>query len=76
MYIIFSFSAQKHILCVLVRNASSRRFYRVSTMHVLSRNMKNIRFVLSENFLVLVVIFLVYLNRHVFVMYNAYLDNI
>ena len=37
-------------------------------MYVLSRNMKNIRIFLSENFHFLVVKFSVYLNRRVFVM--------
>ena len=44
VYIIFLISAQKHRLWVLVRTASSRRFQRVPTVYVLSRNMKNIRF--------------------------------
>ena len=46
VYIIFVISAQKHRLWVLVRTASTRRFYRVPTIYVLSRNMKNIRFFL------------------------------
>ena len=50
VYIIFLISAQKHRLWVLVRTASARRFKRVPTIHVLSRNMKNIRIFLSENF--------------------------
>ena len=37
-------------------------------IYVLSRNMKNIKFFLSENFHFLVVKFSVYLNRRVFVM--------
>ena len=36
-------------------------------IYVLSRNVKTIRFFLSENFHFLVVKFSVYLNRHVFV---------
>ena len=43
VYIIFLISAQKHGLWVLVRTASARRFLRVPTIYVLSRNMKNIR---------------------------------
>ena len=39
-------------------------------MYVLSRNMKNIRF-LSENFQFLEVKFSIYLNRHAFVMYDG-----
>ena len=42
---------------------------RSNTIYVLSRNMKNIRFFLSENFQFLVVNFSIYLNRRVFVMY-------
>ena len=37
-------------------------------MYVLSRNMKNIRVFLSENFHFLEVIFSIYLNRRVFEM--------
>ena len=69
VYIIFLISAQKHRLWVLVRTASPRRFWRVPTIYVLSRNLKNIRFFfLSENLYFLVVKCSVYLNRHVFVM--------
>ena len=68
VYIIFLNSAHKHRLWVLVRTASSRRFERVPTTCVLSRNMKNIRIFLSENFDFMAVKFSVYLNRHVFVM--------
>ena len=39
----FSYYCIKHRLWVLVRTASPRRFYRVPTIYVLSRNMKNIR---------------------------------
>ena len=44
VYIILLISAQKHRLWVhvFVRTASQRRFYRVPTFYVLSRNMKNI----------------------------------
>ena len=42
-----------------------------TTIHVLSRNMKNIGFFLSENFHCLVVKFSVYLNKHVFVMLSV-----
>ena len=41
-------------------------------MYVLSRNMKNIRFFLSENFQFLVVKFSIYLNRRVFVIWKLY----
>ena len=46
----------------------SRRFYRVPTINVLSRNMKNIRIFYLKIFIFMVVKFSVYLNRHVFVM--------
>ena len=39
-------------------------------MYVLSRNMKNIRVFLNENFQFLEVKFSIYLNRRVFVMDN------
>ena len=68
VYIIFLISAQKHGLWVLVRIASVRKFLRVPTISVLSRNMKNIRVSLSENFRFLEVKFSMYLNRRVFVM--------
>ena len=42
VYIIFLISAQKHRLWVLIRTALLRQFYRVPTIYVLSRNMKNI----------------------------------
>ena len=42
VYIIFLISAQKHRLWLLVRTASPRRFLRVPTIYVLSRNKKNI----------------------------------
>ena len=60
---IFHISAQKHRLWVLVRTASP-----VPTIYVLSRNMKNIIFFLSENFQFLEVNFSIYLNWRVFVM--------
>ena len=44
VYIILLISTQKHRLWVLVRTASPRRFKRVPTIYVLSRNKKNIRF--------------------------------
>ena len=72
VYIIFLISAQKHRLWVFVRTASPRRFLRVPTIYVFSRNMKIIRFFLSENFMFLKVKFSIYSNRHVFVM-NRYL---
>ena len=68
VYIIFLISAQKHRLWVLVRTASLRRFYRVPTIYVLSRNMKNIRVFYLKIFKFLEVKFSLYLNRHVFVM--------
>ena len=43
LYIIFLISVQKRRLWVLVRYASLRRFSRVLTIYLLSRNMKNIR---------------------------------
>ena len=46
VYIIFLSSAQKHRLWLLVRTALSNEY----PQSVLSRNMKNIRFFLSENF--------------------------
>ena len=49
---------------VLVRTASPR-----PTIYVLSRNMKNIRVFVSENFQFLEVKFSIYLNRGVFVMH-------
>ena len=68
VYIIFVISAQKHRLWVLVRTASTRRFKRVPTIYVLSRNMKNIRYFYLKNCHFLVVKFSIYLNRCVFVM--------
>ena len=81
VYIIFLISAQKHRLWVLVRTASpktvvlvrttsQRRFWRVPTIYVLSRNMKNIRYFYLKIFSFWVVKFSVYLNRHVFVMHT------
>ena len=68
VYINFLISAQKHRLWELVRTASPRRFQRVPTIYVLSRNLKKILEILSKNFHFLVVTFSVYLNRLVFVM--------
>ena len=68
VYIIFLISTQKLRLWVLVRTASPRRFYRVPTIHVLSRYMKKYQSFLPENFQFLEVKFSVYLNRRVFVM--------
>ena len=45
----FSYFCSKHRLWVLVRTASPRRFQRVSTIYVLSRNMKT-EFFLSKNY--------------------------
>ena len=67
IYIIFHISAQKHRFWVLARTASPRRFLRVPTIYVLSRNMK-ISEILSENFQFLEVKFSIYLYRRVFVM--------
>ena len=50
VYIIFLISAQKHRLWVLFRTASARRFKRVPTIYVLSRNMKNIRIFYLKTF--------------------------
>ena len=61
--IIFLISAQTHRLWVLVTTAA-RRFLRVPTIYVLSRNMKNISF-LSEHFQFLEVKFSIYLNKRV-----------
>ena len=68
VYIIFPISAQKHRLWVLVRTASLRRFQRVPTIYVLSRNVKKYQEFLCENFQFLEVKFSIYLNRRVFVM--------
>ena len=68
VYIIFLISAQKHRLWVLVRTASPRRFKRVPTVYVLSRNMKNIRIFYLKIFSFWRWNFLHKLNRRVFVM--------
>ena len=68
VYIIFLISAQ-NIDCGYSlgphRRGGSNKYPHIS---VLSRNRKNIRFFLSENFQFLVVKFSIYLNRRVFVM--------
>ena len=64
------FLISDHWMLVLVRTASSKRFYRVPTIYVLNRSKKNIWFFLSEKFSFLVVKFSIYLNRRVFVMSN------
>ena len=51
VYIIFRISS--HRLWVLVRTASLRRFYRVLTIHFLSRNLKNIRIFYQNIFIFL-----------------------
>ena len=56
VYIIFLIFAQKHRLWVLVRTTEEM---------FLSRNMKNIKVFLTENFQILEVKFSVYLNRRV-----------
>ena len=66
VYIIFLISAQNHRLWVLVRTASPRRFERVPTIYILSRNMKNKISFLPKKFRVLEVKFSIYLNRRVF----------
>ena len=43
LYLFFLIFAPKHRLWVLVRTASARRFYCVSTIDVLSKNKKNIK---------------------------------
>ena len=64
VYIIFLNLLKKHRLCVLVRTA-----FLTSTHNLcFYQNLKNINF-LSENFPFLVVKFLIYLNRLVFVMW-------
>ena len=61
----FLISAQKHRLWVLVRTA-------LPTHNLcFSRNKKNIRYFLSENFQFLEVKFSIYLNRRVFVMTDS-----
>ena len=50
VYIIFLTSAQKHRLWVLVGTASSRRFQRVPTIYVLSRNVKKYQIFLNRKF--------------------------
>ena len=67
VYIIFLISAQNYRLWVLVGTASPRRFQRVLTIYVFSKNMKISEFVF-ENFQFLEVKFSIYLNRRVFVM--------
>ena len=72
VYIFCFISATKHILWVLVRTASARRFQRVPIIYALNRNMKNIRAFVSENFQYFEVKFSIYLNRRVFVMRYMY----
>ena len=50
VYIIFLTSALNHRLWVQARTASAKRFYRVPTIYVLSRNMKKISEFSSETF--------------------------
>ena len=45
---IFLIFALKHRLWVLVRTASTRRFYRVPTIYVLSKNKRNIKIFLMK----------------------------
>ena len=67
----FLIFALKHILWVLVRTASLRRFLRVPTIYVLSKNMKKVKDIKLK-----IVIFTAVKNRcilhgHVFVMIAA-----
>ena len=48
VYFIFLISVQKHRLRVLLRSAPPRRFLRVPTIYVLSRNMKNVRIFIGK----------------------------
>ena len=73
--IIFLISAQKHKLWVIFRTASARRFWRVPTIYVLSRNMKNIRVFYLKIFSFWRWNFSIYLNRRVFVMKQKKLDS-
>ena len=69
VYIIFLIFAQKHRLWVLVRTASPRRFWRVPTIYVLSKSIKNISFFIPDFFSIFGgIYFSIYLNRRVFVM--------
>ena len=67
VYISFLISAQKLRLWVLVRTASSRRYFEYHNLYF-DQKYENISEFLSENFQFLVVKFSVYLIRHVFVM--------
>ena len=60
----FSYFCSKHRLWELVRTASARWFYRVPTIIVLSRNMKKISELLSENFQFLMMKFSTDLNEY------------
>ena len=68
VYIIFLISAQKHRLWILVRTASPRRFWRVPTIYVLSRNKKKYQFFYMKIFSFWRWNFLYILNRRVSVM--------
>ena len=72
----FSYICSKHRLWVLVRTASPRRFYRVPTIYVLSKSMKNIRVFDLKIFNFLEMKVSIYLNRHVFVMVVLILHSI
>ena len=65
MYIIFFLFMLKNIACGYSLEPPRRG---VPTINVLSRNMKNIRISYLKTFIFFIVKFLVYLNRHVFVM--------
>ena len=74
VYVIFLI-LQKNRLWVLFRTASPRRFLRLPTIYVLSRNVKNIRIFYLKMFLLLMAKFSIYmyLNRRLFVMVIALL---
>ena len=75
-YIIFLISAQKHRLWYSLEPPRRGGSNEYPQSMFLSRNMKNIRFVLSENPHILVVKFSVYSNRHVFVMHDIFIPGI
>ena len=68
MFLIFSL---KHRLWVLVRTASLRRFLRVPTIYVLSKNKKNVQFFYLNFFFFTAVKNRCILYGHFFVMYTV-----
>ena len=62
------------LFCLFCFTYSARRFLRVLTIYVLSRNMKNIRIFYLKNFSFLMVKFSIYLNRRIFVMETGFVD--